>query len=132
MSEADLYPTHDIPTNGGGVGAAVPAPRTQVFAPYILDQDVTLTGGVHVLVPADAQTTAYVYKADKVTVSGGLHAAGNSQDVAKVFQNVPWLKDYVLQPPVAAPQHQGVSVFHLRTKYNLNSHVTSYKSTSSF
>ncbi len=130
MPEADLFPTPDIPTYGDGVGAAEPAPKTQIFAPYIMDKDVTLTGGVHVLVPADAHTTAYVYKADKVTVSGGLHAAGNSQDVAKVFQGVPWLKDYVLQPSVAAPQHQGVSLFHLRTRYNLNSHAT--RSTPSF
>ena len=118
----------DIPTNGGGVGDVAPASSTKVFAPYISNTDVTFNGGVHVAVPTGARTTASVYKANKVTVLGGLHAAGNSKGVAKVLENVSWMKDYVLQPQMAAPQHQGVALFYLRTKYNLNSHATRSRS----
>lgn len=84
-------------------------PKAQILANYANNQKVTKKDGVHILVPADAHITADAYKNEEVIVDGGLHIAGNGDGVAKVLQSVSWFKDF-------ASQHQGASVFHLRTK----------------
>ena len=68
-----------------------------VIAVFCEDKNLDFEGGVHVMTPTSASTNAYVHRAKKVNINGGVYAAGNPQDIIRLLNELPqWARESAL------------------------------------
>ncbi len=80
----------------------------RIFAVYCEDKSLEFKAGVHVMAPTTAGTNAYVHKAENVTISGGIYAAGNPQDIIRLLNELPqWAREQALYPQTTSSYTQG-------------------------